>query len=1822
MEVISQKHDVMEQMAADAHRLANASACIVAAEPTEMLLLHDCPCMPLRSFSRTAGAARGVVYSQAALARAMDMDMAHLQALATLMGSSEVSLFPDARALIAWTRGNLSAAQKLRVFMPISPREDAADLMESLMAHFPKIKGSAQAKGEERVRAAMYEALAAAEEGWRLAESMLEESEEYVREVAAEEWLLQLVDAVWEKLRQAGKVSERAFAQGRECLRRCGQEGPESGVECAFSVDTYVGCVAFQSVLGSVLPWIQQQPVSSVLLFNPTVFFGLEKTAAGTFVPKHVKERPPVEEEKPAIAKAEVKQKLVEAKPKLAHSKPKMTEMKPKPQLQPKEARPRNAKNKPERAEVKSGSVEAKPQLREEKLKTAEVKQETVEVKSRTEAGPKQPKSKVAEVKPKTVKAKQGNLEAKPQSRKGKPKTAEVKSGMVEVKAAQQEQAGDPQAKPKKQRRRRRGGQRRKGGQKQKGDAQRQATTSERQSQIVEAPTQAEQNGTIVEQTERPGSTAIADRNGTKQSSKREEQRKNGMQQKRQPRNAKPRAAQSEPPPAVMGTGDVDDGRVLVAPLPVDAHYETLMSHIAKNRITIIHGETGCGKSSRIPAMILQYTEGRAKMMVSQPRRIAARSLRERLQTTLDSPDRKELVGLRLGGGVVEETAQTRIWFCTAGYLSRKISRDPSFFDSHTHLILDEVHERSVDMDVLCLYTKKLLESNKTIKILLMSATLQAHVFKEYFSIKAPPLFVGAKRFELTEVFVDCKEFSLLTYNAPTLHPRASGLVEQLSTRHIKTSCKFGTVAIARHIIQAQHDLTIELCRALARESLKERELGSEGGGAILVFVSGMSDCFDLSYKFEQLPQIQNDPAKYVLTIIHSMVPIEEQMKAWDKAGPGEVKIVIATNAGESSLTLPDVDYVICLGTRKENRYNQQTKCSELVNTWISKASAVQRAGRTARTRPGKVFRMYSRALFDKMSDFDTPEILSTPLDKVILDLKYTTDKEVLPVLEELVEPPPKASANNAIVSLYEHRMISSCSDKSTLTAIGKIAANLPVDLRIGHFVVLGSLLGCASTVLPVVAALNAARSPFRVATTLVHQDPDEYHGIVAQTMRARDALDGGLFSEPLAVTRLISVLAHSSTSFAKSFCLDNGIVWARARQLFSAYTQLRRVVCELAGLPKTALNVPPPREILADPAEVNRVRLAMVLTNPRNLLLLKQDYEGMPTARVYDASLKAHCVRLKLDSGLTSLEAGNVASLFPPSVRWKRGDHEVSSWSAAFPRDPTEVENMVKRLVDSASRFVSKRKVTPDDLLTGTLGGSAIAKNNTEGLARVRAKEVEVDLLALAASSGKSKQKGKKKGKQGGGVVSDESGADGSPTAGLFSAVLIEINLNPPMDDDYEDFYGDYSYGDYDDFYGKRYDEDKVSSVLYVHNSYTDMAKTVTERCMLFKATMQRGSYWNRFDAKHLKSILLDANFPKYMIIELDASLETISVSSYNVALEKEPVSQWLYECSNPPSRCRLTGRARDYGSSTIRSIDVYYTDEEEAAIAAKAGTVADVPYGVRLLGAYASGNRPRDTIKVEKLPHQRDLKGNYLQAQMPTGLNRKWKFLNDYDIATAHSKRKAELKKDKGIMPVQHFEDDAYFAPNPYFDDGFSDASDELRKGGTKIVASTHTKASVLAHLEISYDSGVYALADSITMIGRAKSFAKAENITLLPPSEDWLKAMKTCIPNTEHQDEEVVKLLNAQDINASDARKLFIPNQPLIDLIDAKFEKLNSEVKYMPLPDEFIEHSALDDNKEEAKNAKKVEADERNVKANPSTALNPDSEEFTPSRSSWYD
>lgn len=505
--------------------------------------------------------------------------------------------------------------------------------------------------------------------------------------------------------------------------------------------------------------------------------------------------------------------------------------------------------------------------------------------------------------------------------------------------------------------------------------------------------------------------------------------------------------------------------------LPVDEHRSQILNSVRRNRITIIQGGTGCGKSSRIPIMLLENNKS-AKLFISQPRRIAAKGLVERLRDI--QPEFRNQISLRMGHGVREyETDETRAWFVTTGYIVRLLANHPERFNNIDYLIVDEVHERSVDTDILCLLCRRLLDLNPNIRLILMSATMSADMYREYFGVKQKPIVVGARRFPVEEVYLE----EILKMKLPKKEKKA---VTELLTEGQKMKCSRAPSVSG---MERLYTVAAHLATVVAKP-----------GTSVLVFVAGMNDIVAIT---EIIEKVEVPGTTFRCLPIHSDIPFEDQLEVFKPPEENEVKIVVATNAAESSVTLPDVDNVICLGVCKQIVYNPSSHRQILSAAWISKASATQRAGRTGRVRNGTVYRLYPRETFAvHMSSFEPGEMVRIPLDSVILMLKEMLPDEegVSETLMSCIEPPSFETIENSLVSLHTAHFTTSPDDDCLITTLGSFVSALGIDLLLGSLIGLGIQFGVGPEAIQLAAILSVPKSPWLMSNPLVHS-VKEYNG-------------------------------------------------------------------------------------------------------------------------------------------------------------------------------------------------------------------------------------------------------------------------------------------------------------------------------------------------------------------------------------------------------------------------------------------------------------------------------------------------------------------------------------------------------------------------------------------------------------------------------------------------------------------------------------------------------------------------------------------------------
>uniref|UniRef100_A0AAR2L9X9 RNA helicase n=1 Tax=Pygocentrus nattereri TaxID=42514 RepID=A0AAR2L9X9_PYGNA len=541
--------------------------------------------------------------------------------------------------------------------------------------------------------------------------------------------------------------------------------------------------------------------------------------------------------------------------------------------------------------------------------------------------------------------------------------------------------------------------------------------------------------------------------------------------------------------------------------LPVFQHRGRVLETLGRHRVVVVAGETGSGKSTQIPQFILEEllaggNEARpCNIVVTQPRRISAMSLANRVSQELGSEDapggKDTLCGyqIRLEN---RSSDSTRLLYCTTGVLLRKLQQD-RLLSSLTHIIVDEVHERSVQSDFLLTILRDVVHKRSDLQLILMSATVDCEKFSSYFN-RCPVVTIPGRTFPV-EVFHLEDIVEETGYVLEEDSDYSQRFVEEEEEVSVSITQKGGKTLQhqevivrdsaagwdlgpeldhfsnrTRHALQYMNPNKINMDLILDLLAYLDKSPQFSGiDGAVLVFLPGLAHIQQL---FDLLTTDKRFSSKdrYKLVALHSTLSSQDQASAFTVPPAGVRKIVLSTNIAETGVTIPDVVFVIDTGKTKENRYHESSQMSSLVETFVSKASALQRQGRAGRVRSGFCFRLYPKFRFDSFIDYSKPEILRVPLEELCLHImkcEYGSPEEFL---SRSLDAPQQQAVCNAVSLL---RKIGACEREShMLTPLGQHLACLPVNVKIGKMLIFGAILGCLEPIATIAAAMSE-KSPF-----------------------------------------------------------------------------------------------------------------------------------------------------------------------------------------------------------------------------------------------------------------------------------------------------------------------------------------------------------------------------------------------------------------------------------------------------------------------------------------------------------------------------------------------------------------------------------------------------------------------------------------------------------------------------------------------------------------------------------------------------------------------
>ncbi|KAL4071050.1 P-loop containing nucleoside triphosphate hydrolase protein [Scleroderma citrinum] len=569
--------------------------------------------------------------------------------------------------------------------------------------------------------------------------------------------------------------------------------------------------------------------------------------------------------------------------------------------------------------------------------------------------------------------------------------------------------------------------------------------------------------------------------------------------------------------------------------LPIAKYRQQIIDTLEQSQILVLCGETGCGKSTQVPAFILEDQLSRGspcKIFCTEPRRISALSLAQRVSCELGDPPgavgtTSSLVGysIRLEN---RTNRNTRLVYMTNGVALRMLeggTGSTSPFDEITHIIIDEVHERNIESDFLLIVLKSLVQSKPDLRIILMSATVDADKFSNYFG-GCPILRVPGRTFPVDVRFmedaVECTGWSISEDSpyAKRFHSKfyknrsrtdwedATLLVpddedvdddkalidEDSSSTATKLEKSYSpqtekTIKLFDERI-IPYEFIVRLLEHICLEDLAMRPYSA----AILIFMPGLAEIRRLSELLSE-HKLFGDEEWFRIYPLHSTISTENQNAVFDVPPNGTRKIVIgkcsslildhtytlysATNIAETGITIPDITCVIDSGKQREMMFDEKRQLSRLVETFVAKSNASQRRGRAGRVQNGICFHLFTKLRHDTLlADHPLPEMMRLSLSDLALRIKTMKVKlgdSIEDVLCRAIDPPTPVNIRRAISALVEVKALTPMED---ITPMGQLLSTLPSDVHLGKFLLVAVVFRCLDPALTIAAALNS-KSPF-----------------------------------------------------------------------------------------------------------------------------------------------------------------------------------------------------------------------------------------------------------------------------------------------------------------------------------------------------------------------------------------------------------------------------------------------------------------------------------------------------------------------------------------------------------------------------------------------------------------------------------------------------------------------------------------------------------------------------------------------------------------------
>ncbi|KAL8784875.1 MAG: hypothetical protein Q9213_003688 [Squamulea squamosa] len=638
--------------------------------------------------------------------------------------------------------------------------------------------------------------------------------------------------------------------------------------------------------------------------------------------------------------------------------------------------------------------------------------------------------------------------------------------------------------------------------------------------------------------------------------------------------------------------------------LPMNQYRAQVLDLVSNNTYSIIVGATGSGKTTQVPQIFLEeaITAGSGavcNIICTQPRRIAATSVarrvaEERAQQLQDSVGYQVRFDARLpvhGGSIT---------YCTTGILLQQLQHQPDeVLDNVSHLVIDEVHERDILIDFLMIILKRAMSERIAVgkpapKVVLMSATMDTELFSSYFQTKVrgqgivacPSLSVPGRTFPVKEKHLEeitnemqkahGNTASSLLQNDPATkdffrvekdYRKQNPMVEKDFSTNATQPDDFVIDWKSERKLNSDGEATVSTDKddAIIPFSLVAGTIAhiskTTKEGAILVFLPGIEEMVKVQDLLTKRPLGLDfsDASSYKVHLLHSSL-LAAQTEVFHEVPRGCRKIILSTNIAETSITIPDVQYVVDTGKLREKQYDQIRRITQLKCTWISKSNSKQRAGRAGRVQNGNYYALFSAERYNKLRAVGLPEMLRSDLQEICLDIKAQSfNYPIRQFLAEALEPP---SPKNVDASIMNLQALGALTDEEQITPLGRLLASLPVHPSLGKMIILGIIFRCLDPMLILGAAaaerniflnpLEARRAAYDAKTSFVQGSGSDHIALLNAVRELRQIRD-------------------SKGEYAmKNFAFQNFVHVNAFKTIASTVKQIEEILVEAALIPYT----------------------------------------------------------------------------------------------------------------------------------------------------------------------------------------------------------------------------------------------------------------------------------------------------------------------------------------------------------------------------------------------------------------------------------------------------------------------------------------------------------------------------------------------------------------------------------------------------------------------------------------------------------------------------